>query len=458
MSSFLSVSSAKLAGKEIIDRSLSCAASMDIVDTRRLMNQISVSRRTTCRLCDSADLRLVVPLAPTPVAEKYLAAGEVDQTQAVYPLDLYMCCACSHVQLLDIVDPKFLFAADYTFLTSNTAGLVRHYEDYVERIHQAFPPPEKALVVDVGSNDGTLLNFFGKKGLRVLGIEPSQGIAKLANSRGIETLPEFLSLDLAQRISRDFGPAAIVTANNVFAHADDLGSMADAIRTMLAPDGVFIFEVSYLLDVIDHMLLGTIFHEHLSYHSVRPMASFLERHGMELIDVRRETIQGGSFVGTAQLTGGPHPMSPSVEELVELELSRRLDSLDTLKDFSSRLEQQRAKVKVLLEDMKSKGMTVAGYGAARSGTTLIAQMDLGKTIDFIVDDNPDKVNRFSPGHHIPILPTRTLSERKPDCVFILAWIHAKRIIENNRDYLARGGRFVVCFPEVRVIEGPQGVL
>lgn len=412
--------------------------------------QISVYRRKTCRLCESKNVEVVVSLAPTPVAEKYVTQEQAGKYQESYPLDLYMCRDCSHVQLLDVVDPKFVFNS-YTYSSSNTSGIVKHFEMCADKIVNHFQPTPKALAVDIGSNDGALLRCFQKRSLRVLGVDPAKEIAQKATKSGIETLAEFLSLDLARKIKQTHGPASIVTAFNVFAHADDLGGMADSIRELLAPNGVFVFEVSYLLDVIDRMLLGTIFHEHLSYHSVKPMREFLRRHGMELIDVERVTIQGGSFIGTAQLVGGPHSISSSVGELLELEKTRGLDQPEATRDFATRLKKVKDELGGMLADFKRQGMTIAGYGAARSGTTLISQMDLGNVLSFIVDDSPEKQNKLSPGHHIPVLPTKAMYERRPEYVFILAWIHAKKIIENNRKYLEQGGHFVVCFPEVKVI-------
>lgn len=412
--------------------------------------QVTVYQRKTCRLCDGRKVELVVSLAPTPVAEKYVTKEQSGEDDATYPLDLYMCRDCSHVQLLDVVDPQFVFDS-YTYSSSNTSGIVKHFEMCVDKIVSHFKPAPKALAVDIGSNDGSLLRSFQKRSLRVLGVDPAKEIAQKATQSGVETLAEFLSLDLARNIKQTHGPASIVTAFNVFAHADDLGGMADSIRELLAPNGVFVFEVSYLLDVIDRMLLGTIFHEHLSYHSVKPMREFLWRHGMELIDVERVTIQGGSFIGTAQLVGGPHSVSSSVGELLALEQARGLDQPDTVKEFTARMKKVKDELGGMLVGFKRQGMTIAGYGAARSGTTLISQMDLGNVLSFIVDDSPEKQNKLSPGHHIPVLPTKAMYERRPEYVFILAWIHAKKIIENNRKYLEQGGHFVVCFPEVKVI-------
>lgn len=410
-----------------------------------------LKRRATCRLCDSRDLELVVPITPTPVADAYVGQDQLGVRQECYPLDMYLCRACGHVQLLDVVDPSVLFG-HYSYFSGNSAGLVKHFEEYAEGVLRKNAPQPGSLVVDVGSNDGTFLQCFKRRGYRVLGIDPAANVARFACEQGVETLPEFLNADLARRIRKDYGPAAIVSANNVFAHTDDMAGMADSIRAMMADDGLFVFEVSYLLDVVDKMLLGTIFHEHVCYHTVGAMQAFLRRHDMELIDVERVSIQGGSLIGTAQVRGGGRPVRGSVGELLRIEEERRIADPATLRRFSADLNRVRDEVRGLLHDLHGRGHTIAGFGAARGGTLLLYHFDLGGILRFIVDDSPDKQGLYSPGHHIPVLPTSALYERKPDYAFILAWVHSKPIIRNHQKFLAQGGRFITCFPGMMVVD------
>jgi len=408
-----------------------------------------VKHRDNCRLCHSRNVQLVVKLAPIPLAEKYSnsPSGAGDE---VFPIDLYMCLDCGHVQILDVIDSETLWV-DYTYHSGQTKGIVDHFEQVAEKVIARYRPARGALVVDVGSNDGSLLRPFLRRGYRVVGIDPAADIARKATASGVPTIAELMSVDIALRIGAEHGSAAVVTAFNVFAHADDMGSMADSIRTLLAPDGVFLFEVQYLMDIIDHTLLGTIFHEHMSHHSLKPMTAFLARHDMELIDVERVTIQKGSIIGTAQPKGGPRKPTPAVAELVALEAERKLDRPETVERFGAKLQALKRQTAGLVEQWRKRGAKVAGYGAARSGPTLIAQLGLGKEIDCIFDDHPQKVGKYSPGDHIPVVPTSELYKRKPDYVIILAWIHAKKIVAANRKYLEEGGRFVVCCPEVQVI-------
>ena len=409
------------------------------------------TKRETCRLCESKKLELVVPLAPTPLAEKYFPDSETASNQHFYDMDLHMCLECGHVQLLEVVNPEVLWD-DYTYHSGQTKGIIDHFEECAKMIVDRHAPENNSLVVDVGSNDGSFLQCFQERGLRVLGVDPAKEIARKATESGIETLADFLSPELAEKISEQHGSASIVTAFNVFAHTDDMESMVRSIHGLLSPDGVFVFEVSYLQNIIDDMLLGTFFHEHLSHHSVKPLIRFLERNGLELIDLQKVSIQGGSLIGTAQLLNGPHLASVSVEKLVISENDRLLDHPETLRSFATKLTGLRKQVGELSSSWKDRGISVAGFGAARSGNTLIAQMGLATLIHFIVDDHPQKVNKRIGGYDIPVLPTKELVERKPDYTFILAWIHAKKIIAGNRAYLEAGGKFIVCCPEMHVID------
>jgi hypothetical protein len=219
----------------------------------------------------------------------------------------------------------------------------------------------------------------------------------------------------------------------------------------MSNDAIFVFEISYLLDVIQKVLLGTIFHEHHSYHSLKPLVKFMKGFNMEIIDVKRVSIQGGSLIGTAQIIGGPHKISSSVNKLIELEAKEKLDKPETIKNFAKKIERLKNEIGSVLINYKNQGKTIAGFGAARSGTTLITQMGIGKLLDFIVDDDPEKQGKFTPGDHILVKPTKTIYEKKPDYLFILAWIHSKKIIENNKRYLDEGGHFIICFPEIKII-------
>lgn len=409
-----------------------------------------VYRRNNCRLCGGHDLELVFCLAPTPPADDYVPAERLNEVQEVYPLDLFFCRKCGHAQLLDVVPPEALFG-NYIYLTASSPGLVEHFRRYADQVLTRVGPPRGSLVVDVGSNDGMLLKFFQEGGMCVLGVDPAREIARKATDSGIETLPTFFTLELAHRIKGERGPAAIITANNVFAHADDLADVTEGIRDLLAPSGVFVFEVSYLVDLIQGMVFDYIYHEHLCYHSVKPLDEFFRRHGMELVDVERIANKGGSLRGTAQLAGGPRQVSPSVAQLITLEEELGLHHSESFKLFATKIDSVKAELGSLLSDLRAEGKTVAGYGASATVTTLIYQFDLGEVLSFIVDDNPSRQGLFSPGLHIPVVGPQALYERKPDYVIILAWRFSKPILKKHQAFLAQGGHFIVPLPKVEVV-------
>ncbi len=410
----------------------------------------SYRHRDTCRLCGGSNLDLVIPLAPTPIADDYVPAGRVHEVQETFPLDLYLCLDCGHIQLLDIVDPEILFR-NYTYVTSVSLGLVEHFRKSAANLMAGREVGPRSLAVEIGSNDGSMLRFFKDGGWQVLGVDPARDIAAKATASDIETLPEFFTSGLAARLRRERGPAGIVIANNVFAHADNLGDITDGIRELLADDGVFVFEVSYMVDIVRKMLFDTVYHEHLCYHSVKPFRSFFARHGMELIDVERIPTKGGSIRGTAQRAGGPRPVSPRVPDLILMEKDLAFDRPETFRDFAAGIDAAKRRLLDLMAGLKERGKTFAGYGASATVTTLLHHFDLGDKLAFIVDDNPVKHGTFSPGHHIPVLPSIALRERKPDCTVILAWAYAAPIMEKNRYYLDGGGSFIVPLPELKTV-------
>jgi 2-polyprenyl-3-methyl-5-hydroxy-6-metoxy-1,4-benzoquinol methylase len=408
-------------------------------------------RRDTCRLCNSNKLELVISLGKSPVSEKYLTKENLAAEQERIPLDLYFCNNCSHIQLIDIVDPNFLWS-DFTFKTGNKISLVEHMEETVKNILSFSTISKDGLIIDVGSNDGTLLKCFKEAGFyNVLGVDPADEIAEEASMNGIPTIIGYMDQQTATHISKKYGQADLVTAFNVYAHADDLSSMTEAIKFVLSADGLFVFEVSYLLDVVEKMLVGTIFHEHLSYHSVISINRFLRSHELELIHVERVSEQGGSLVGYVQFQGGSFKKQGSVDSLSKIEKELKLDQIEIFKDLNHRLELLKNEVRTLITNIRDNEKTIAVYGSARSGTTLLSYFEVGKEIEFIVDDNKLKHFKYSPGDKIKVLPPETIYENRPDYLLILAWMHTDMIIEKHGDYLKNGGKFIRVFPRLKVV-------
>ncbi|MEE8352385.1 MAG: class I SAM-dependent methyltransferase [Rhodospirillales bacterium] len=406
-------------------------------------------RRDICRLCGGNDLARVLKLTPTPPANAFIDAEHLNREQACFPLDVFFCKTCHHVQLLDVVDPALLFE-NYVYVSGTSPSFVKHFEGYAEAVLERFAPGPESLVVDIGSNDGTLLRAFKGRDMAVLGVDPARKIAEKATKSGIETITGFFSAELAAEIRKTRGPARIITANNVFAHADDLSGIVGGIKALLADDGVFVFEVSYLADVIEKTLFDTIYHEHLAYHSLGPLKRFFEDNGMTLFSADRVDSHGGSIRGFAGLSGH-HDTDASVAELIAAEENSGLYRADTFVEFGRNIDALGAELQKLTASIKAEGKSIAGFGAPAKATTLMHHFGLGpETIDFIVDDSPLKQNLFTPGHHIPVFPATTLYDRKPDYALILAWNFARPIMENHQAFQDAGGRFIVPLPELEI--------
>ena len=391
-----------------------------------------------------------MPLRPSALADSYIPREQLAVPQQKFPLDVFLCRDCGHLQLLDVVDPKFLFS-NYLYVTSVSLGLMEHFRKYAAEILESIKPEPGSLVIDIGSNEGALLKNFKAQGFRVLGVDAARNIAAQANAAGIETIAEFFNAKVAGEIRKKFGTASVVTANNVFAHSDALPEMVDGIRNLLAPDGVFVFEVIYLLDLVQRFTFDTIYHEHLCQHSVKPMQSFFQRHGLQLFDVKRIPTKGGSIRGFVQLAGGPRPVSNSVSELIALEKQVGLDRPASYHKLSEKLSTLGSQTRELLKSLKQQNKHIAGYGASATVTTLIHHFDLAEFIDFIVDDDPLRHGLYSPGFHIPILSAAALTEKKPDYVIILAWQYANPILSKNKSFLESGGHFIIPLPDLKVI-------
>lgn len=392
----------------------------------------------------------VLELAPTPPANAFVPKEELSKPQPRFPLDVFFCEDCTHAQLLDVVDPSVLFE-NYVYVSGTSASFVAHFESYAKGLLDQFKPAKGSLVVDIGSNDGTLLRFFQNAGMKVQGIDPAKNIAQQATKNGIPTVAGFFTPQLAKEIRGQQGPASIITANNVFAHIDNLEAVVKGIRTLLAPNGVFVFEVSYLVDVFEKTLFDTIYHEHLDYHSVKPLIPFFNRLGMELIEAQRVSSHGGSLRGMAQLKGGLHPVGKSVAQALATEEKLGLHKAATFREFGNNINHLKVALGKLLRELKSQGKTIAGFGAPAKATTLMYHFEIGpELIDFIADDSPLKQNLYSPGYHIPVLPRQAVFDQKPDYVLMLAWNFAEPLMKALKPYADAGGHFIVPIPKLEI--------
>ena len=407
-----------------------------------------VMRRTTCRLCNSADLHKILFFGETPLANAFRLPSDTSP-EVFAPLVVNMCGRCKLVQLRDVVDPSVLFR-NYLYVSGTSVSFVAHFAAYAKSVAERFKLTNDSLVVDIGSNDGVLLSQFKELGTKILGVDPAEDIATQASARGIPTVAAFFTSDVATEIEKTHGKASIITANNVFAHTDDVMLFASTVRELLQEDGVFIFEVQYLKDLVEKNLFDIVYHEHLCYYHLMPLIPFFDKLGMRVFDVERVETHGGSIRVFVGHTSGPHERAESVARMLESE--KELGRVETYQRFAKRIKENGTKLRALLTELKKNGKRIVGYGAPAKATTLCYAFGIDSSLlDFIVDDSSLKQGRLMPGTHIPIRAANALYEERPDYCLILAWNFAGEIMRAHEKFKASGGSFILPVPEVRIV-------
>ena len=406
-------------------------------------------QRKDCRVCKGTRLEKVISLGMQPPANSFLRKEELSGKEHKFPLEVYFCHDCGFSQLIDVVSPELLFK-NYVYVSSTSPVFIAHFRELAERLIEKFSLAKNSLIVDLGSNDGILLRPFKEKGMKVLGVDPAENIAKIATESGIETLPHFFTPELAKKIAKERGKAKIISTTSVFSHVNELDGFVEGVKELIADDGVFIIEVYYLKALIEKNLFDTIYHEHLSYFTAKTMQKLLDRLGMEVFDAEKTDTHGGSLRIFAQKKNGQHKHSPNVAKFISEEDKRKLHDINTLKEFSHSIENNKKELIGLLKDLKSKGKKIIGYGAPAKGNTLLNHFGIGtEYLDYIVDDSKWKQGLFSPGMHIPVFSQDMLHKEKPDYILILAWNFSDSIIKKLQDF----DQFIIPVPTPKIVSG-----
>ena len=407
-----------------------------------------ITKRTSCRVCKGKNLKKILSLGSTPPANAYVAKEDLGKPEHLFPLELYFCTDCSFVQLLDIVSPELLFR-NYVYVSSTSPSFVAHFKSLAEEVCTRFGFEKNSLIVDIGSNDGILLKHFKALGMKVLGVDPAIKIAEQATKDGIETIPAFFAQDTAKKILAERGHAKLITATSVFPHIDDLDSLVTAVKGLLADDGIFVIEAYYLANLLEKNLFDTIYHEHLSYFSVKTITDLLERLGMGVFAVEKVNTHGGSIRVFAQKAGSKYPRNYSVQRFLLDEAGKNLDKESTYADFAEKIENNKAALQTILRELKAQGKRIVGYGAAAKANTLLNYFGIGPDIlDYIVDDSPWKQGLHAPGTKIPIVSAEELKTKKPDYILLLAWNFAEQIMKTHY----ASGAFIIPVPTPHIIE------
>jgi len=409
----------------------------------------------SCRFCESPLRQTFVDLGMSPLCQKHLRPDQLSQMEPFYPLHARVCERCFLVQVEQVVPPEEIFGdGSYAYFSSYSTSWLEHARRYVESMIRRLDLKSGDLAVEIASNDGYLLQYFQKSGIRALGVEPAANTAAVAQARGIETLVRFFGRETAAETAARYGRARIMTANNVLAHVPDINDFIAGIPLLLAPEGVATLEFPHLMQLVAENQFDTIYHEHFSYLSFTTVEQMFAAHGLTLFDVEELPTHGGSLrVMACHADGSAHPVRASVEALREREAAAGMRSLDYYRRFGEQVAETKRKLLEFLIGAKRSGRTIVGYGAPGKGNTLLNYCGIRTDfLDYTVDRSPHKQGGFLPGTHIPIRAPEEIDRTRPDYVLILPWNLREEIMAQMAHIRGWGGRFVVPIPEVRVFE------
>lgn len=392
---------------------------------------------------------MVLSLGHQPIVQDYRTKAELLEPEATFPLHLVRCTKCGLLQLDFVVDPKKVFPPEYPYRTGLTNMLIRNFQELAATMEIMKLYKKGDLVVDVGSNDGTLLKQFKAHGARVVGVEPTNA-AKVANQSGILTIQDFIGKKAVQKITSKFGMAQVVTATNAFAHINDTHSLVDNIKSLMDKDGVFVSESQYLMDIIEKLEFDTIYHEHLRFYALKPLVHLFKMHGMSVVDAERIHAAGGSIRVYARK--GRRAMSDRAKKLLAAEKKAGLDTKAGLQKFTHKVLIAKRDLLALLLECKKKGARIVGVTSSARSNTLLGFTHIDDTIlDYTGEKKGSpKIGMYTPGTHIPVVDEARIFSDQPDFALILSWHIGEELAKKIR---AAGykGKFIIPLPRPRII-------
>ena len=406
-----------------------------------------------CRFCQNQLTHEFIDLVNSPPSNSFLSIDELNQPEVFYPLKLFVCDKCFLVQIDEYKKSEEIFSDKYAYFSSFSSTWLEHARQYVEMIAPRLGLNQESLVVEIGSNDGYLLQYFKEKNIPCLGIEPAERTAEVAREKGIEVITEFFGVRLAQKLAKQGRQANLVVGNNVFAHVPDINDFVKGLKVLLGKDGVITLEFPHLMRLIEENQFDTIYHEHFSYLSYHTVSRIFSEHGLVLFDVDELPTHGGSLrIYAGHQEDRSKRLSGSVEALHEKESAAGMGDLSYYLGFQDKANKVKYELLSFLLAQKGEGKKVVAYGAAAKGNTLLNYCGIKKDlIEFVVDASPYKQGKFLPGSHVPVVREERIRELRPDYVLILAWNIKEEVMEQLRYVRDWGGRFVAPIPQVTVL-------
>lgn len=416
--------------------------------------------KLNCRFCNSNKIEKIIDFGEVGLAGGFLLPKEFPK-EKTYPQQLYFCEDCFLLQIINKVDSKLLFK-DYFYFSSAIATLRKHFREYAEEVTKEFLIPDKSTVLEIGCNDGILLKPFIELGIKkVIGVDPSSNVISTIKDPNIITINDFLTEKLSESIVNKYGKVDLICANNVFAHINDMHDITRAIKNLLKPSGVFIFEVHYIGSLIDEVQYDMIYHEHIYYYSLITLQKFFSRFELEIFNIKSIPIHGGSkryYVRKINKLKN-EKISLKVINLQKNELQKGYNFKKTFINYAKDVETTKLNLMSLLHKLKNNENTIVGYGASGRANTLIQYCNIDTNLlDYIIDDSPMKQGYYTPKSHLEIRSRESLKEKMPDYILIFAWSFFNEIIEKNISYLHEGVKFIIPLPEVKIISYQSGEL
>lgn len=405
-----------------------------------------------CRFCHSEDLELFLDLGFSPLGNKFLTFEDLQKPEINYPLQAYMCKSCKLSQLGYVPPREEVYNENYAYEAGITKLRREHHFTMAKSIVTKYELPKKSFVIDIGSNVGILLEGFKNEDMTILGVDASDNVAEIARKKGIETMTGFFGEKISQKILEEKKKkASIISATNVFAHINDYDDFISGVKNLLVDDGIFVFQVHYFLDLVEKMQYDMIFHEHILFETLKPLITLFERFDMDLFDVERQSIDGGT-IRCFVCKKDKKDISQNVKDLLKIEDESKIHSIENLKKFAENVSNHREKLLELLSQIKKDGKKIIALSMPAKGVALLNYCKIdNRLLDYATEKSELKIGKFAPGNHLQIKEDKELMTDDPDYALILAWNFEKEIIENNKAFLEKGGKFIVPIPEPRIV-------